>query len=73
MAHKFKTLSDPILADPCERAKIEQLKRASLDAVELTRLREARDMTYQEVAETLESRRQTSRGSSTRTTSTSRH
>lgn len=53
MAHKFKNLSEPILADPCERAKIEQLKRASLDAAELTRLREARGMTQREVAETL--------------------
>ena len=54
MAHKFKKLSEPILADPCERAKIDQLKRASLDAVELTRLREARGMTQREVAETLD-------------------
>jgi DNA-binding XRE family transcriptional regulator len=54
MAHKFKKLSEPILADPCEREKIEQITRASLDAVELTRLREARGMTQRQIAETLD-------------------
>ena len=54
MAHKFKRLSEPIMADPCERAKVDQLKRATLDAVELTQLREARGKTQREVAETLD-------------------
>lgn len=54
MAHSFRKLRESIDADPERRAQVEQIKRAMLDAIELTRLREARGMTQREVAETLD-------------------
>lgn len=53
MAHSFRKLREPIEADPKRRAHVEEIVRAMRDALELTRLREARGMTQREVAATL--------------------
>ena len=47
---KFKVLSAPINADPVRRARVEEHKRAILDALALAELRESRHVTQQEVA-----------------------
>lgn len=54
MAHSFRKLREPIEADPTRRAQVGAIVHAMRDALELTRLREARGMTQREVAETLD-------------------
>ena len=50
MANTFKRLSEPIMADPRRRERVEQHKRAIMAALELAAVREARDITQEEMA-----------------------
>lgn len=50
MTNRFENLSAPIDADPRRRARVEQHKRAILDALALAELRESRNVTQQELA-----------------------
>jgi hypothetical protein len=50
---RFSTLSDPILADPQRRERVEQHKQVILDALALAEIREARSVTQRQVAERL--------------------
>lgn len=51
MPKKFSMLSASLKADPHQRERIEQQKRAIITALELGRLRESRTMTQRELAE----------------------
>ena len=54
MRKSFADLSAPIDADPRRRERVEQHKRAILDALALAELREARRVTQQQMAEVLD-------------------
>lgn len=51
MPKKFSTLSAPLKADPRQRERIEQQKRAIVTVLALGRLRESRAMTQRELAD----------------------
>lgn len=53
MAKKFEQLRAPLLAIPERRAHIEQYRRAIRDTLALAELREARQMTQRQVADSL--------------------
>jgi transcriptional regulator with XRE-family HTH domain len=53
VAKKFEQLRSPLRADPERRARIEEYKRATYDALALAELREAKHMTQQQVAQSL--------------------
>ena len=54
MAKNFRKLSAPIDADPERRAEVDQYKRAISDMLQLAKLREARQMTQNQLAATLD-------------------
>ena len=53
MAKNYTTLRDEIRADPQRRERIDEYKRAMLDALDLAELRESRGLTQRRQAETL--------------------
>jgi len=54
MKKSFRKLSAAIDADPERRARVDEYKRAIYDALELAKLREARQVTQAKVAEALD-------------------
>lgn len=53
MARKFRELSDPIRANPENRARIDEMRRAIEDSLKLAALREGRELTQRQVAAAL--------------------
>ncbi len=54
MAKSFRKLTAAIDADPERRARVNEYKRAIYDALELAKLREARQVTQRKMAEALD-------------------
>jgi hypothetical protein len=48
MAHTFSKLREPLMADPVNRMKIDTITRAMCDALELSRLRDRLDASYED-------------------------